>query len=327
MLKRLSYIGYSAALATGPALLTACSSQPAAQAPSQSESPSVLFSVTSDAVHFENQSGMDVTMVMDGVDPEALWFTDRPARESGVITTTKLANEWAKGGTFDVDPPNAALVLHEPTKTDAAMADTLVATVRHATYDAAARSLTTSLHVLTDEEARNLEGNLDKHGMSHDRAFPLRAGTASLFIDSVSLAAVSSSSTPSASAHTTPSASPKPSLTPSASQSSPAYPVVTTTFPDGTVVSRTVQPTTPYPIATLTAPNGNLVTRYETPPPPPASPGSHTTAPMTCVQAGTCTVDTSKAPVLKLEPTPTATDSYTYNSTLYFQMSISPEPS
>ena len=330
MLKRLSYIGYSAALATGPALLTACSSTTAEQA----ADPSVLFSLTADAVHFENVDGMTSTLVMEGVDPHTVWFTDRPARESGAISTMRLAEDWQPGGTFADDPPNAALVLHQATKVDDAVAETLVAEITAVGYDSQAKTFRADLRVLSAPEAATFEGNLAAHGDRHDLAWPSRAGAASLFIDSVSLAAVSSSATPSASAHSTPSASPKPSLTPSASKSAPSAqssspaPVVTTTFPDGTVVRRTVQPTTPFPIATLTAPNGDLVTRYETPLPPPASRGSNTTAPTTCVQSGTCTVDTSKAPTITLCSSPSTCNSsggqnYTTNSTIYYQVSIS----
>ena len=131
MLKRISTFGYAAALATAPAWATACST-PAA---TESQDPSVLFSLSSDAMHFENPSGMNVTLVMDGVDPSTIWFTDRPVRESGAITTGKLAAQWADDGTFTADPPNAALVLHEPTMVDGTETDTLVAEVMGASYD------------------------------------------------------------------------------------------------------------------------------------------------------------------------------------------------
>ena len=205
MLKKASYIGYTAFLATGPALLTACTNVPAAE---QAQDPAVLFSLTSDAMHFENPNGMDVTLVMEGVDPHTIWFTDRPARESGAITTSRFVQDWQPGGTFDIDPPNAALVLHEPTKVDSTSAETLVAEIQNASYDAANKTFRADLKVLLDQEAATLDGNLAAHGDRHDNAWPSRAGAVSLFIDSVSLDTVTDSTTPS------PSASDSPTYTP-----------------------------------------------------------------------------------------------------------------
>ena len=317
MLKKLSYIGYSAALATGPALLTACSSTTAEQAPD----PSVLFSLSADAVHFENVDGMTSTLVMEGVDPHTVWFTDRPARESGAISTMRLAEDWQPGGTFADDPPNAALVLHEATKVDDAVAETLVAEITAVGYDSAAKIFRADLRVLSAPEAATFEGNLAAHGDRHDLTWPSRAGAASLFIDSVSLAAVSSSATPSASAHSTPSASPKPSLTPSASksttsaQSSSPAPVVTVTLPNGTVVRKTMSPDSATPtLTTYTAPNGSTVTDVA---PAPISGGGDGAAAPTHTQ-----------PSIVLCSSPSTCNSsggqnYTVNQTIYYQVSIS----
>jgi hypothetical protein len=182
VLRKISTIGYTAALATAPAWMTACSAPPDAQ----SSEPTVLFSLTSDAMHFENPSGMDVTLVMEGVDPRAVWFTDRPVRDSGAITTERLAAEWDEGASFQADPPNAALVLHEPVKVGDTVTDTMVAEIRDASYDPESATFTADLRVLSDE-ATDVEGNLAEHGRNHDVAWPDRAGAASLFIDSITL--------------------------------------------------------------------------------------------------------------------------------------------
>ncbi len=193
MLKKLSYIGYSAALATGPALLTACSNTTAEQAPD----PSVLFSLSADAIHFENVDGMTSTLVLEGVDPHTIWFTDRPARESGAITTMRLAQDWQPGGTFENDPPNAALVLHEPVTVGDGITDTLIAEVTAVGYDPANKTFRADLRVLFDQEAATIDGNLAAHGDRHDHAWPTSAGAASLFIDSVDLSTVQASDSPS----------------------------------------------------------------------------------------------------------------------------------
>lgn len=182
MLKKIGVIGYSAALATSPVLLSACQA-PAADA----ETPTVLFSLTSDSMRFENPDGMDVTLVMENVDPHAIWFTDRPDRESGAITTQMLADEWGDDGTFRADPPNAALVLHEPLNVNGETTDTLVVEVNDADYDASAQTFRADLTIMEDEDLENVEGNLSAHAGRHDAAWPTEAGAVSLFIDSITL--------------------------------------------------------------------------------------------------------------------------------------------
>lgn len=193
MLKKTSTLGYAAVLATSPAWLSACTTQPNADA----EEPSVLFSLSSDAVHFENVDGQNALLVMEGVDPHAIWFTDRPTRDSGAMTTSQFTSQWLDGGTFAQDAPNAALVLTEPvTNDDGSQADTLVATVREAGYDPTTSTFRAELTVLSEEEARALEGNLAQHGDDHDARFPSKAGSASLFVDSVTLPTVQAASGP-----------------------------------------------------------------------------------------------------------------------------------
>lgn len=181
MIKRVSTIGYAAALASMPAWVSACSSTPATEGDAQA-----LFSLTSDQVQIQDVDGMDMTVVMKGVDPHTVWFTDRPARESGVITTEELVAQWNDGETFDTDPPNAALVLHEPsTVDDGSVTETLVAEVRDAAYDAATQTFYARLHALSIEEADSVSGSLEKHADSHALAWPNVGGAVSLFIDDV----------------------------------------------------------------------------------------------------------------------------------------------
>lgn len=192
MLRKLTTIGYTAALVTTPAWVTACST-PAAVPDGD---PSVLFSVSAERMRFENPQGMDVTLIMEGVDLSTIWFTDRPTRESGAITTGRLAAEWDAGGTFAADPPNAALVLHNPVAVDRGKSETLVAEVKAVDYDEGARILQAEITVLSEDEAGALAGNLGMHGDHHDSAWPRQAGAVSLFIDSASMNAVSESPRP-----------------------------------------------------------------------------------------------------------------------------------
>ena len=47
---------------------------------------------------------------LQGVNPQVVWFSDRPARQSGQLPVRGFARSWAGFGFLD-DPPNAALTL------------------------------------------------------------------------------------------------------------------------------------------------------------------------------------------------------------------------
>ena len=185
MLKKFSAIGYATALVTAPAWLAACSSSTDATA--QAEEPTVLFSLSADSMRLENASGDQVSLVMEGVDPHTIWFTDRPARESGTMSTSNLVAQWASGETFAEDPPNAALVLHQPIDVDGQVTETLVVEMLDADYDAFRSTLRADLRVLSDEQADSIDGHLSAHGDSHDAAWPSEANDVSLFIDTIKL--------------------------------------------------------------------------------------------------------------------------------------------
>lgn len=186
VIKKISTVGYAAAIVSAPFWASACDTPPEPAA--SEENPEVLFSVSSDGIRFENPRGDEVTLVMEHVDPYTVWFADRPTRESGAFTTEQLVADWQKGGGFDTDPPNAALVLHVPNKDEqGTITDTLVATVLDASYDRQAEELRADLRIMSAEQADSITGPLQNHGDRADISFPQAAGGASLFIDPVVL--------------------------------------------------------------------------------------------------------------------------------------------
>ena len=65
------------------------------------------------------------TFRLVGVNPQVLYFTDRPVRMAGHIKMTDYLEEWtAKAGkdNFSDDPPNATLSVYEPGKPDNTLA-------------------------------------------------------------------------------------------------------------------------------------------------------------------------------------------------------------
>lgn len=120
------------------------------------------------------------TLTVTDADPAVVWFTDRPARQSGVATLERFAAEWRPGEPFATDPPNAAIVLHATAGTT----DTIVVELQTLSADAAARTLTAEVRVLSQTEANQLTGNLAYHGQHHDpTGIPARLGAITLFVD------------------------------------------------------------------------------------------------------------------------------------------------
>ena len=81
-------------------------SQPAdsTQAKSQAQYLFVLSAKSGDIA----QSGQGYTLTLNNVDPQILWFTDRPNRKAGFVPLSTFLASWSKG--FAGSPPNAALV-------------------------------------------------------------------------------------------------------------------------------------------------------------------------------------------------------------------------
>ncbi|WP_431322918.1 hypothetical protein [Rhizobium sp. YTU87027] len=49
------------------------------------------------------------TLTLNGISPNSIMFADRPVRSAGHGLTAHLLQEWAPGGSFEKDPPNATI--------------------------------------------------------------------------------------------------------------------------------------------------------------------------------------------------------------------------
>ena len=49
------------------------------------------------------------TLTLTGISNNSILFADRPVRSAGHALTTHLLEEWAQGGSFEKDPPNATI--------------------------------------------------------------------------------------------------------------------------------------------------------------------------------------------------------------------------
>jgi hypothetical protein len=60
-------------------------------------------------------SASDGTLTLNGISPSTLYFSDRPERVVGHMTTSAFVDDWAIGpNSFAEDPPNAVLSFTEP---------------------------------------------------------------------------------------------------------------------------------------------------------------------------------------------------------------------
>ena len=63
----------------------------------------------------QGMSSDGTTLTLNGVTPSTLYFSDRPQRVVGHMTTTDFVDLWAQGdNSFEDDPPNAVLAFLEP---------------------------------------------------------------------------------------------------------------------------------------------------------------------------------------------------------------------
>lgn len=91
---------------------SASTSGPADPAGDGGESPPLLFALTADDARLDASE-----LTLRGTS-HLVWFTDRPARDSGVMPASVLVDQWSAMG-LDEIPPNASLAWHGANGTDA----------------------------------------------------------------------------------------------------------------------------------------------------------------------------------------------------------------
>ena len=101
--------GLSLAVAGGIATMATATAPVAKTAPAKEGE--FLFVQTSKGMTWDAGTG---TLALTGVSPTTLFFTDRPNRVAGNMTTASFVPFWSKGkDSFSKDPPNADLSILE----------------------------------------------------------------------------------------------------------------------------------------------------------------------------------------------------------------------
>ena len=76
----------------------------------QLESEEAMFVQTARGIE-----SADGTLMLRGITPSTLYFSDRPERVTGQMATTDFVDLWGAGeNSFEADPPNAVLSFLEP---------------------------------------------------------------------------------------------------------------------------------------------------------------------------------------------------------------------
>jgi hypothetical protein len=122
----------------------------------QLEAEESMFVQTAAGIESDGQ-----TLTLRGITPSTLYFSDRPQRVVGHMSTADFVDLWGTGdNSFEIDPPNAVLAFLEP---DADVPDDAVVVLTDPNLDGAG-DLGYSIEVL-------------------DGTVPTSAGPVTLFID------------------------------------------------------------------------------------------------------------------------------------------------
>jgi len=143
------------------------------------EQVSWMFSHTSDGAALTENPDGTYKLTLTGADPHAIAFTDRPSRDSAIMSTADLIDAWPV--MFADSDPNAVLVEHQHSQAADSMVVELSDPVLHED------SLSFTAKVQEDE---SIGSNLKQiANVLHD-SVPATLSKVSLFIDDVSFAAI-----------------------------------------------------------------------------------------------------------------------------------------
>jgi microcystin-dependent protein len=112
-------------------------------------------------------------LTLRDVPSQLLWFTDRPVRSGGSISTANFVRAWRALG-FGKQPPNAVIALRH----GAQHANALAVELGRPAYNARTRQLTVRVRAL-----RKADSDLARIGRGLDHRLPRRFGDSALFID------------------------------------------------------------------------------------------------------------------------------------------------
>jgi hypothetical protein len=123
---------------------------------------------------FEEAENGDYELTLTDVGDQAVWFTDRPARQAGSFSISAMNEAFFTDGQ---NPPNAALEIYEASDGD----NVVVVEITSPDYDEGAGTLKLDARLLDASEVAGTE--LSHHGERAGTDSPSEFGRAALFVD------------------------------------------------------------------------------------------------------------------------------------------------
>jgi microcystin-dependent protein len=177
---------FAAALLGLGAASSAAGAAPAQRPAGLPPAESLLFVVQAESGELQPLGGGRFALMLRGVPSRAVWFSDRPARDSGAVALRQLIGASWRGLGFATDPPNGVVALSGGRR----RADTVALELTRPRYDARRATLSFRARLL-----RRLTPDLAHHAERLDRRLPRRFGRAALFVDDGSVSGIASCDT------------------------------------------------------------------------------------------------------------------------------------
>ena len=136
---------------------------------------SLLYVVNAHGASLTRRANGQLMLTLTSVAANAVWFSDRPVRDSGTFPASGLASAWEAFG-FAAQPPNAALDYTDPHR---GPGHTVILELTHPRY----RRGGLSFAVRIIDPRTIASGNLASHARRADRTPPRTLLDPSLFID------------------------------------------------------------------------------------------------------------------------------------------------
>ena len=159
----------------------------------QDQNPSWLLSHTASAGTLVKNSDGGYTLTLTDIDPHVMAFTDRPVRDSVILSAAQLIEQWPT--LFADSPPNAVLVEHNPSGNTDSVVLTLTnprlttpASAAAGAAPATAGATSAATPTLTFDAtfiATEHPSNLQRLTRGFHKTPPATFANASLFIDEV----------------------------------------------------------------------------------------------------------------------------------------------
>jgi hypothetical protein len=139
---------------------------------------SLLYVLNAGAGTLRSENGR-LTLTLTGVEPQTVWFSDRPARRTGSFPARDMVSSW-EGFGFGRVPPNAALVYTDEERRDR----TVILELSQPYVERGGHVMSFPVTVVDPRTVRS--GDLAGHAKVADRRPASHLVDPSLFIDSVS---------------------------------------------------------------------------------------------------------------------------------------------